>query len=121
LPDSASATATAEALHAVVELDLDVPTDIEPPCGFGRDYAKRSGNFQSHFLGNIDICRLNCVMVVLPGIILAASRCAMTTTDESNREDVTDPDHDRVGTAVRGPGGGIAAGTMAAVASAVLV
>jgi hypothetical protein len=38
---------------------------------------------------NTDICRLNWVMVVLPGIILAAPRCAMTTTDESNPEDVT--------------------------------
>jgi hypothetical protein len=33
----------------------------------------------------IDICRLNCVMVVLPGIIMAALR--NDATDESNRED----------------------------------
>ena len=33
LPDSA----TAEALQAIVELDLDVLADIEPPSGFGRD------------------------------------------------------------------------------------
>ncbi len=33
----------------------------------------------------IDICRLNCVMVVLPAS--SWPRCVMTTTDESNRED----------------------------------
>ena len=30
--------------------------------------------FSIALLGTIDICRLNCVMVVLPGIILAALR-----------------------------------------------
>jgi hypothetical protein len=37
LPDSLRDSATAEALHAIVELDLDVLTGIEPPRGFGRD------------------------------------------------------------------------------------
>jgi hypothetical protein len=30
-------TATAEALHAIVDLDLDELTAIEPPRGYGRD------------------------------------------------------------------------------------
>jgi hypothetical protein len=37
LPDSLRDTATAEALQAIVELDLDAIADIEPPRGFGRD------------------------------------------------------------------------------------
>ena len=37
LPDSLRDSATAEALQAIVELDLDVLADIEPPRGFGRD------------------------------------------------------------------------------------
>jgi hypothetical protein len=37
LPDSLRSGATAEALQAIVELDLDVLADIEPPRGFGRD------------------------------------------------------------------------------------
>ena len=37
LPDSLRDSATAEALQAIVELDLDILADIEPPRGFGRD------------------------------------------------------------------------------------
>ena len=37
LPESLRDSATAEALQAIVELDLDVLADIEPPRGFGRD------------------------------------------------------------------------------------
>ena len=37
LPDSLRDGATAEALQAIVEFDLDVLADIEPPRGFGRD------------------------------------------------------------------------------------
>ena len=37
LPDSLRDSATAKALQAIVELDLDVLADIEPPRGFGRD------------------------------------------------------------------------------------
>jgi hypothetical protein len=37
LPDSLRGSATAEALQAIVDLDLDVLADIEPPRGFGRD------------------------------------------------------------------------------------
>jgi hypothetical protein len=37
LPDSLRDSATAAALQAIVELDLDVLADIEPPRGFGRD------------------------------------------------------------------------------------
>ena len=36
LPESLRDSATAEALQAIVELDLDVLADIEPPRGFGR-------------------------------------------------------------------------------------
>ena len=37
LPNSLRDSATAEALQAILELDLDVLADIEPPRGFGRD------------------------------------------------------------------------------------
>ena len=37
LPDSLRDSATAEALQAIVELDLDALTDIVPPRGYGRD------------------------------------------------------------------------------------
>jgi hypothetical protein len=37
LPDSLQATPTAEALQAIVELDLDTLASIEPPRGYGRD------------------------------------------------------------------------------------
>ena len=37
LPDSLQEGATAEALQAIVELDLDELQAIEPPKGFGRD------------------------------------------------------------------------------------
>lgn len=37
LPDATSGGATAEALQAIVDLDLDDITAIEPPRGFGRD------------------------------------------------------------------------------------
>ncbi len=37
LPDSLRDSATAEALQAIIDLDLDVLADIEPPRGFGRD------------------------------------------------------------------------------------
>jgi hypothetical protein len=37
LPKSLSATATAEALNAIVELDLSDLAEIEPPRGYGRD------------------------------------------------------------------------------------
>lgn len=37
LPDSLRDTATAEALQAMVDLDLDALTVIEPPRGYGRD------------------------------------------------------------------------------------
>jgi hypothetical protein len=36
LPNSLRDSATAEALQAILELDLDVLADIEPPRGFGR-------------------------------------------------------------------------------------
>jgi hypothetical protein len=37
LPDSLRDSATAEALQAIVELDLNALTDIVPPRGYGRD------------------------------------------------------------------------------------
>ena len=37
LPDSLHDTATAEALQAIVELDLESLADITPPRGYGRD------------------------------------------------------------------------------------
>jgi len=37
LPDALRDTATAEALQAVVDLDLSDIADIEPPRGYGRD------------------------------------------------------------------------------------
>jgi hypothetical protein len=37
LPESLRDSATAEALQAIVDLDLDVLTAIEPPRGYGRD------------------------------------------------------------------------------------
>jgi len=37
LPDNQQDSATAEALRAIVELDLDELQAIEPPRGFGRD------------------------------------------------------------------------------------
>ena len=37
LPDSLRESATAEALQAIVDLDLDVLTAIAPPRGYGRD------------------------------------------------------------------------------------
>jgi hypothetical protein len=37
LPDSLRESATAEALQAIVDLDLDAFTAIVPPRGYGRD------------------------------------------------------------------------------------
>ncbi len=37
LPDGLRDTATAEALQAIVDLDLDNLATIEPPRGYGRD------------------------------------------------------------------------------------
>jgi hypothetical protein len=37
MPESLRGTATAEALQAIVDLDLDMLTTIEPPRGYGRD------------------------------------------------------------------------------------
>ena len=37
LPDTLRDTATAEALQAIVDLDLSDLADIEPPRGYGRD------------------------------------------------------------------------------------
>ena len=37
LPEALRGTATAEALQAMVDLDLDALTTIEPPRGYGRD------------------------------------------------------------------------------------
>lgn len=37
LPDSLRDSATAEALQAIADLDLDLLADIEPPRGYGRD------------------------------------------------------------------------------------
>jgi hypothetical protein len=37
LPESFRGTATAEALQAIVDLDLDALAAIEPPRGYGRD------------------------------------------------------------------------------------
>ncbi len=37
LPDALRDTPTAEALQAIVDLDLSDLTDIEPPRGYGRD------------------------------------------------------------------------------------
>ena len=37
LPDSLRDSPTAEALHAIADLDLDVLADIQPPRGYGRD------------------------------------------------------------------------------------
>jgi hypothetical protein len=37
LPESLRGTATAEALQAIVDLDLDTLAAIEPPRGYGRD------------------------------------------------------------------------------------
>lgn len=37
LPEGLQGTATAEALQAIVELDLDALASTEPPRGYGRD------------------------------------------------------------------------------------
>ena len=37
LPDALRETATAEALQAIVDLDLEMLATIEPPRGYGRD------------------------------------------------------------------------------------
>jgi hypothetical protein len=37
LPDTLRGTATAEALQAIVDLDLEMLATIEPPRGYGRD------------------------------------------------------------------------------------
>jgi len=37
VPDTLQGTATAEALQAIVDLDLDMLAAIEPPRGYGRD------------------------------------------------------------------------------------
>jgi hypothetical protein len=37
LPEALRNNATAEALQAIVDLDLSELTDIEPPRGYGRD------------------------------------------------------------------------------------
>src|SRR3954447_5138921 len=37
MPESLRGTATAEALQAIVDLDLDALAAIEPPRGYGRD------------------------------------------------------------------------------------
>jgi hypothetical protein len=37
LPDTLRDTATADALQAIVELDLDALAEIELPRGYGRD------------------------------------------------------------------------------------
>jgi hypothetical protein len=37
LPEATRGSATAEALQAIVDLDLDELSAIEPPRGFGRD------------------------------------------------------------------------------------
>jgi hypothetical protein len=37
LPDALRDTPTAEALQAIVDLDLSDLADIEPPRGYGRD------------------------------------------------------------------------------------
>jgi len=37
LPDSLDGSATAEALPAIADLDVDTLADIEPPRGYGRD------------------------------------------------------------------------------------
>ena len=37
MPEGLRDTPTAEALRAIVELDLDAITSVEPPRGFGRD------------------------------------------------------------------------------------
>ena len=37
LPETLQGTATAEALQAIVDLDLDALAGIEPPRGYGRD------------------------------------------------------------------------------------
>jgi hypothetical protein len=37
LPDTLQGTATADALQAIVELDLETLAAIEPPQGYGRD------------------------------------------------------------------------------------
>jgi hypothetical protein len=37
MPDGLRDTATAEALQAVIEFDLEALADIEPPRGYGRD------------------------------------------------------------------------------------
>jgi hypothetical protein len=37
LPDSLHGSATADALEAIVDLDLAPLADVEPPRGYGRD------------------------------------------------------------------------------------
>ncbi len=37
LPDTLRDTATAEALQAIVDLDLEPVLDVQPPRGYGRD------------------------------------------------------------------------------------
>jgi hypothetical protein len=37
MPEALKASATAEALQAILDLDLDELSAVEPPRGFGRD------------------------------------------------------------------------------------
>jgi len=37
VPETLASTATADALQAIVELDLEALADIVPPRGYGRD------------------------------------------------------------------------------------
>ena len=55
LPNSLRDSATAEALQAILELDLDVLADIEPPRGFGRDRCVTKRGFSIGTFGEISI------------------------------------------------------------------
>jgi hypothetical protein len=43
LPDSLRATAMAEPLEAIADLDLSALTEVRPPRGYGRDYVAMKG------------------------------------------------------------------------------
>ncbi|MDQ2762953.1 MAG: hypothetical protein M3Y22_05540, partial [Pseudomonadota bacterium] len=57
-PDALRDTATAEALQAIIDLDLSDLVDIEPPRGYGRDWTETKwGIFIRHFWGEFRFSR----------------------------------------------------------------
>ena len=49
LPGSLSDSATAEALQAIADLDLEALAEIEPPCGYGVTEAGQNGRYATTF------------------------------------------------------------------------